>query len=364
MKRSIYETNKEDIQSPLKGKNFSETIKNVWKFLFSKEFFEPNQTSLTLLKAHNSKNTFKNYFKFLSNPLDRPKQFNAMEEKFYREKSKRSFFKKMLRPLTIIGFTIFLFVLFLAIFAPWISPYSYIDISLNRHVGSFAQPSPEHLLGTTALGRDVLSRLIYGSRKSLSTGLGAITIGYSFGIIFGIIAAYFGGWVDKILMRIFDLILSFPGLILAMTVIAVLGRSMGNILFAFGVLAIPGVARLMRSSVLQVKNNLYIKAAKTAGAKDFKIMFKHILPNAISPIIISISFAMGSVILGIAALTFIGLGEPDIVEWGYDVNVARGKLFNAPWAVLWPGFIIAFTALAFILIGDGLRDALNPRDNV
>ena len=164
-------------------------------------------------------------------------------------------------------------------------------------------------------------------------------------------------------MRFFDLIMSFPGLILAMTFIAVLGRSMENILLAFGILTIPWVARLMRSSVLQAKNNLYIKAARTSGAKDFKIMFKHIFPNAISPMIVSMSFMMGGAILGIASLTFIGLGEQDIVEWGFDVNIGSSKLYTAPWAVLWPGLIIALTTLGFTLVGDGLRDALDPRNN-
>lgn len=352
-----------NVRSPLKGKNFSETIENICGFLFSKEFFEPNQTSLTLLKENNSKDTLKHYIQFLVHPIKKPGQFGEMEERFHKEKSKRSLFKKMLTPLTIVGMIILVSISFFAIFAPWVAPYSYIDVSLNRHIGSFLPPSSEHLLGTTILGRDVLSRLIYGSRESLTAGLGAIVIGYGFGILFGIISAYFGGWVDTIIMRIFDLVYAFPGLILAMTIIAVLGRSMENILLAFGLLNVPQTARLMRGSVLQVKNNLYIQAAQTSGAKDFKVMFKHILPNAISPIIVSISFAMGGVILGIAGLTFIGLGEPDIVEWGFDVNAARSHLFTAPWAVLWPGFIIALTTLGFILIGDGLRDALDPRNN-
>ena len=188
MNQSIYETNKVDVQSPLKGKNISETIKNIGGFLFSKEFLEPNQTSLTLLKAEKSNDTFKHYLRFLTHPFERPKQFHEMEEKFHREKSKRSFFKKMLTPLTIFGFSILLFVFFLAVFAPWLAPYSFVDISLNQHMGAFASPSPDHLLGTTAYGRDILSRLIYGGRESLTTGLGAIAIGYGFGILFGIIA--------------------------------------------------------------------------------------------------------------------------------------------------------------------------------
>ncbi len=353
-----------DASSPLKRKNLSGTIKNMGKFLFAKNFFEPNPTSLSLLKVQNSKDSFKHYLRFLTHPIEKPPQFHDMEETFHKEKSKRSFFKKMLNPLTIFGGLILIFIIFLAVFAPWLAPYSYVDISLNRHVGSFLPPSPEHLLGTTALGRDILSRLIYGGRESLTVSLGAILIGYSFGILFGIIAAYFGGWVDTVIMRVFDLIMSLPGLILAMTLLAVLGRTMENLLLGFGILTIPGIARLMRSSVLQVKNNLYIDAAQTLGAKNFKIMFKHILPNAISPMIVSISFSMGGFILGIASLTFIGLGEPDIVEWGYDVNVGSSRLYTAPWAALWPGLIIAFATLGFILVGDGLRDALDPRNDV
>jgi len=366
MKKSLYGIKERDgnsLRTTFKGQTSRETLKNFSKFLFKKDYFKPNQTSLTLLKKENPKKTLKNYLSFLIHPIKKPEEFREIEERHERLTSKRSIFRKLLKPLTITGFIIMTFMIFLAVFAPWLAPYSYIDISLNRHIGAFAAPSPEHLFGTTELGRDLLSRLIYGSRESLTIGLGAIVMGYGFGTLFGIVAAFFGGKTDKIIMRIFDLIMSFPGLILAMTIIAVLGRTMDNILFAFGLLTIPGAARLMRSSVLQVKNNLYIESAQASGAKSFKIMFKHILPNAISPMIISISFSLGGIILGVAAMTFIGLGEPDVVEWGYDINVGQSKIFSAPWTVIWPGLFIAVTTLGFLLIGDGLRDALDPRDN-
>ncbi len=366
MKQSLYKIKKNGSslkKTPFGGASFIETAKNFIRFLFTKDYFKSNQTSLTLLKVGKKTDTLKNYARFFFKPISAPQEFRELEEKLGKEKSKRSILKKMITPLTMTGFIIIIFMSFLAVFAPWLAPYSYVDASLEFFPGAFSAPSSEHLFGTTKYGRDLLSRLIYGSRESLTAGLGAIVIGYSFGILFGVIAAYFGGKTDKILMRFFDLIMSFPGLVLVMTIIALLGRTMDNILFAFGLLMVPGAAQLMRSSVLQVKNNLYIDSARTSGAQDFKIMFRHILPNAISPMVMSISFALGGIIIGIASMTFIGLGEPDIVEWGYDINIAQNELGTAPWAVIWPGVFIALTTLGFLLFGDGLRDALDPKDN-
>lgn len=284
-----------------------------------------------------------------------------MEKEIAKNKSKRSIFRKLLTPLSIVGLIIILIMITLAVFAPWLSPYSYLDVAINIFAGDFEAPSSAHLFGTTEFGRDVLGRLIWGSRASLTSGLIAISLGLIIGVIIGLIAAYFGGFIDNLIMRIIDIIMSFPGLILAMVIIGILGKTMENILIAFSILLIPEFARLTRGSVLQEKNKTYIEAAKVSGARDFKIMFKYLLPNSISPIVIAATFDLGSTILGIASLNFIGLGEPNIVEWGRDINVGAAMLQVAPWAVLWPGFFISITVLGFMLIGDGLRDALDPR---
>ena len=332
------------------------------RFLFDSNYFETNQTSLNLISKETDSGKFKSYLKFLFLPGYRNPKIDVREREILRTKTQRSVFRKMLTPLSILGTSIIIIMVGIAIFAPWLSPYSYKDLALEIFTGSFEAPSPEHLLGTTKFGRDVLGRLLYGTRQSLTIGIAAVLISYIFGTIFGLISAYLGGWVDSILMRLFDLMMTLPGLIFAMVFAAIFGRNMQTFLIAFGILGIPRNARLIRSAVLQVKENLYIEAAKTTGAKNFRIMFKHVLPNAITPMIINASFAIGGYILGISALTFLGLGEPNVVEWGWDINQGRG-LNSAPWAFLWPGFFIVVTVLGFTLIGDGLRDAFDPRQS-
>jgi len=349
------------MKSDASQKKLANKIRNLGRILFKPNFYEENPTSLGLVRNIDGKRSFKEYLKFFLIPNYQPEKITDLEKTLLKEKTQRSTFRKILTPLTILGCSIILIMTFIAIFAPWLSPYSYKDLSLEIFAGSFAPPSPEHLLGTTKYGRDVLGRLIYGSRESLTLGISAILIGYTFGIVFGLVAAYFGGWVDNIIMRIFDLVMTLPGLIIALIFGAIFGRTMENFMIAFGILMIPGNARLIRSQVLQVKENLYIEAAKTSGAKSFRIMFRHILPNAIAPMIVSASFAIGGIILGMTALTYLGMGEPNVVEWGWDINVGRERLTSAPWAFLWPGLCIVLTVFGFILLGDGLVDAFNPR---
>ncbi|UCC20223.1 MAG: ABC transporter permease [Promethearchaeota archaeon] len=303
--------------------------------------------------------TFKNA-KFLLVPGSRFEELSLREFEYERSISKRKFMPRMKNVLTIIGICIIFFIITLAVFGPWIAPQTFAD-AMATHPGSWDPPSPEHPLGQTVLGGDVLSRLIYGARTSLTIALPSITISVVGGIIFGVIAAYYGGWVDSLIMRICDIFLAFPSLILSLVFIAIYGPYIEIILLVWGFLGIPYYARLIRGNVLQTRTLPYVEAARVAGAGNWRIMFRHILPNCIQPIIISFTFDIGGVILGLAGLSFLGFNQSVMIEWGNDVNIARSQLIEAPWAALWPGFMIFITVLGFMLFGDGLRDALDPR---
>jgi peptide/nickel transport system permease protein len=226
----------------------------------------------------------------------------------------------------------------------------------------YAPPSLAHPLGTTENGRDILGRCIWGARTSLTIALPSLLLSVSAGLAIGTLAGYYGGWVDSVLMRIMDVFLAFPGLVLVLVFISIWGQNVGYFMLAYGVLGIAGYARLIRSSVIQAKELDYVKAAKVSGVSNFRTMFKHILPNTIQPIIIAFTFNIGGVILSLAGLSFLGLGNPDtLIEWGNDIAGAEDAFDYAPWALFWPGFMILITVLGFMLLGDGLRDALDPR---
>lgn len=298
--------------------------------------------------------------KFMLLPGSRLEDLTLREREYEMSRSKRKFIRRFKSVLTIIGILIVFFVTTLAVFPHWISPYSF-DYATDLFSSPFAPPSARHVLGTTSLGRDVLARLIFGARSSLTIALPSISFSVVAGIAFGIIAAYYGGWVDAVIMRICDIFLAFPGLILALVFIAIWGREIEYIMLAWGILGIPYYSRLIRGNVLQARSLPYIEAAKVAGAGNWRIMFRHILPNVIQPIIISFTFDIGGVILGLAGLAYLGFSDQSLVEWGNDINEARAFLQTAPWASLWPGFMILITVLGFMLVGDGLRDALDPR---
>ncbi|MBY9020000.1 MAG: ABC transporter permease [Candidatus Lokiarchaeota archaeon] len=319
------------------------------------------------LEERKEKSVVKNIFKwiglnlkFLFVPGYRIEELTIREQEYEKTISKRKFIRRLKSVLTIIGIGIVFMIITFAIFAPWISPYTF-DVANGVLIGSWDPPSPEHLLGQTNFGRDVLARMIWGARSSLTIALPAITLSVVVGVIFGIIAAYFGGWIDSIIMRISDIFFAFPGLIFAIVLVGILGRRMEYIILAYGILGIPYYSRLIRASVLQAKELPYVEAARVSGAKNWRIMFKHIMPNCIQPIIISFTFDIGGVILSFAGLAFLGYSDPTLIEWGRDIDIGRGHLVNAPWASFWPGLMIIFTVLGFMLIGDGLRDALDPR---
>ncbi|MFX0006350.1 MAG: ABC transporter permease [Promethearchaeota archaeon] len=302
---------------------------------------------------------FKN-LKFLFLPGSRLDDLTQREIEFERIRGKRKFIRRFKSVLTITGIVIVFTVVSIAVFCHWLSPYTmgYVTVS---HPGAWSAPSPAHPLGQSELGYDVLSRLMFGARSSLSVALPAIMLSVIGGIAIGVIAAYYRGWIDSILMRLCDILLAFPGLILALVIISIVGQQIEYIMIVWGVLGIPYYARLIRGNVLQARELPYIQAARVAGAGNWRIMFRHILPNVIQPIIISFTFDVGSWVLGLAALSYLGFSDPNMIEWGNDINFARTNLYSAPWASLWPGFMILLTVLGFMLLGDGLRDALDPR---
>lgn len=262
--------------------------------------------------------------------------------------------------LAMVSLFFLLILTFLAIFAPLVTPY---DPYLSEMPKALQGPSSEYLLGNDELGRDILSRIIYGARISLRVGLIAVGIALSVGMVVGSLAGYYGGRLDNIIMRFMDIMLAFPSILLAIALMAVLGRGkVENAIIAIGIVSIPEYARIIRGSVLSVKENEYVQAARAIGNRDYQIIFKHILPNVMSPIIVRATLGISTAILETAALGFLGLGvAPPVAEWGTMLGTGRGYLNNAPHLVFFPGIAITLTVMAFNLLGDGLRDALDPR---
>ncbi|WP_409303151.1 ABC transporter permease [Peribacillus sp. SCS-155] len=266
-------------------------------------------------------------------------------------------FKK--NKLAIVGLSIVVFFILIAIFADVIAPYEFDKVT---HADKHLSPSSEHWFGTDEFGRDILTRIIYGARISLWVGFISVAGSVVVGSLLGIIAGYYGKWIDSIISRIFDIILAFPSILLAIAVVAVLGPSLRNALIAIAVINVPTFGRLLRSRVLSVKEEEYITAAKSIGMKDSRILFHHILPNSLAPIIVQGSLAIATAIIECAALGFLGLGaQPPTPEWGKMLADSREFILQAPWTVLFPGLAIMLTVLGFNLMGDGLRDALDPR---
>ncbi len=293
----------------------------------------------------------------------RDPEFTALQNKIEMVKSKRRLFRRLITPLTIIGFLMILFIAVLAVFAPWFSTFTIDELAmpyLPPDGVPFDDPSLAHPLGTTKYAFDLLGRLIWGARTALTAASLPVFISIIGGIILGTMSAYFGGWVDTIMMRFVDFMYSFPTLILVIIISPMLGGELLNLLMIWGLLYIPVNTRFVRSLVLQVKQNLYVRAAVTGGADKIKVMFKHVFPNAISPMIISIFGAMGLSVLGFASIAFLGLGDQTITDWGTDIMYSRSRM-TAIGPAFWPGLFIGITAIGFILIGDGLRDALDPR---
>lgn len=268
--------------------------------------------------------------------------------------------RRVLRNRKAVFGMIFLTIIVMsALLAPIISPHDpYRQDLRNRLQGS----SSEHWLGTDHLGRDLFARIIYGGRVSLRVGFVSVGIALLLGGTMGLLGGYFGRWLDTLVMRIVDVLLALPGFLLALAIVATLGSSMTNVTIAVGIAYAPGLARVTRSAVVSVREYEYVAAARAAGAGDLRIMFRHILPNSLGPIIVQSTLAMAGAILSAAALSFLGMGaQPPTAEWGSMLNAARPFIRVAHHAVTYPGLAIMLTVLSLNMLGDGLRDAFDPR---
>ncbi len=258
-----------------------------------------------------------------------------------------------------VGLYIIILILIVAIGAPLLSPAHPENINLGA---SLQAPSFQHWLGTDKLGRDILSRIIYGSRVSLIVGVVAVGISGIIGIILGAIAGYFGKWADQVIMRLVDILLAFPSILLAITLVAVLGASLWNVMLAIGLVSWVGYARVVRGEFLSKRNQEFVLAAKTSGASYFRIIFRHMLPNSMAPIIVMATLGMAGAIITESSLSFLGLGvQPPTPSWGQMLSDGRTIMRQAWWVSTFPGLAIMITVLAFNLLGDGLRDAMDPK---
>jgi dipeptide transport system permease protein len=265
----------------------------------------------------------------------------------------------------VIGLAVFLIIVFIAVFAPLIAPHS---PSLQNRDALLFPPlwlengSWEYMLGTDAVGRDILSRLIYGARFSLFIGVFVVTISVTVGVIVGLIAGFFGGWIDTAIMRVMDVILAFPSLLLALVMVAILGPGLINAMIAIALILQPHFVRLTRAAVLSERDREYVISARVAGASKLRLMFVTILPNCLAPLIVQATLAFSNAILDVAALGFLGMGaQPPTPEWGTMLAESREFILRAPWVVTYPGLAILITVVAINLMGDGLRDALDPK---
>lgn len=262
----------------------------------------------------------------------------------------------------VAGLVVIVFFLFLAVFgdllAPWDPEYSNMSMA-------FVKPCADHWFGTDQLGRDIFSRILSGTKISLLVGISAVAYSLVIGTILGSVAGYFGGRVDGFIMRCMDIMLSIPSILLAITLMAALGKGLDKAIIAIGTVSIPEYARIVRSSILSVKENDYVAAAKVIGNSDRRIIFRHILPNVVSSIVVRATLGISTAILDTAALGFLGMGvQPPMAEWGDMLGRARTYIFSAPYTLIFPGLAITLAVLAFNLFGDGLRDALDPKERV
>lgn len=296
-------------------------------------------------------------------PSDDPVIAQAIEnehQKRGRFRNAKDIWTRMKRnKLAMVGLAIIIILFLIAIFADAIAPYGFAEQDLSNQ---FAKPSSEHIFGTDDLGRDIFSRVVYGSRISLKVGFISVGIALIVGTTIGAVTGYYGGRVDNTLMRFIDILQSIPDTLLAIAILAALGPGLANLMIAVGIAAIPGYARIVRSSVLSIRDMEFIEAAKAAGSSNARIIFKHIIPNCLAPIIVQATLGVAYAILNAAGLSFIGLGlEPPTPEWGAMLSGGRTFIRDYPHLTIFPGLAIVITIFALNVLGDGLRDALDPK---
>ena len=272
----------------------------------------------------------------------------------------KAFIKKfMKRKTAVLGLIVIVVLVIIAIIGPYITPYDY---TAYDYMNTLAGPSPEHLFGTDQYGRDILSRMLVGTLLTLGVSLSAVVIGAALGTVLGLLAGYYGGVIEMLVMRGSDVLFSFPDILLAIAIVAILGPGIINVLIAVMVFTIPSFARIMRSATLAVKGSLYVEVAQSLGCKDSRLLFVHIFPGTIQSLIVNFTMRIGSAIMAAASLSFLGFGanvsEP---EWGAMLSQGRNYIGIASHMVYFPGLIIFITVLAFNLFGDGLRDTLDPK---
>ncbi len=269
------------------------------------------------------------------------------------------FYRMSKNKLAMLGLLIILVLFLMAIFADVVAPYSYDTTDLSNQ---FAGPSAAHWFGQDEFGRDILSRIIYGSRISLKVGFISVGIALILGSILGSMAGYFGGKIDTTIMRFIDVLQAIPDILLAIAIVASLGPGLGNLMIAVGIAAIPSYAKIVRSAVLSIVDMEFIEAARAGGSSDFRIIFKHVLPNCLAPIIVQSTLGVAYAILNAAGLSFLGLGlEPPTPEWGAMLSGGRAYIRSYIHLTLFPGLAIVITIFALNVLGDGLRDALDPK---
>lgn len=270
----------------------------------------------------------------------------------------------------ITGMIILSFLILIAVFADFLAPFDPTkplpDVPQSTpsciHALGCPQDQPQHIFGVDGNSRDFLSRLIFGARLSLQIGVATVSFAIVIGTMLGALAGYSGGWLDNIIMRAMDILLAFPGLLLALAIVTVLGQGLINALLAISIVSIPVYARIVRASILQIKELDYVTASRAVGASPLRLIIYHIMPNALTPLVVQATLGIASAILEAAALSFLGLGaQPPTPEWGLMLGEERNSVFNAPFLVFLPGFGIMLTVLGFNLLGDGLRDVLDPR---
>ena len=277
-----------------------------------------------------------------------------------RESQTMAVVKRLIKnPTATVGFIIFILLVIMAIAAPYVTPYGYAQMNMKE---TFMSPCLAHPLATDNLGRDMLSRIMYGARYSLSMGFAAVAFSALIGIVIGAFVGYFGGTLDNLVMRFLDIFQSIPGMLLTIAISTAMGSGVFNTILAISISRIPGLARITRSAVMKIRGDEFLEAAEAIGCSHVRRIFVHVLPNSLAPVIVEVTMGIANTIMSLASLSYIGLGvQPPIPEWGALLSAGKGYIRTYPYLIIFPGIAIALTVLALNLAGDGLRDALDPK---